>query len=226
MSSYYHFCGLDSLQDYSSKLKVFEISTAKEGSLLSKGVSTTVKEYDVGGVTMVGRTINDASEEAQIMYMKECLLVAKLRHPNIVQVHGFLFLPEDGLALLPPIMLMEKMNVSLTHILHLIPKISLGIKMSIYNHIARGLIYLHARTPPIIHGNLTPTNILLDGALTAKIANFSCARLGTKVYREAQVRPLGHPSFMPPESDEEVGPSLDVFSFGHLMLCTSVWVST
>ena len=174
---------------------------------------------------MVGKTINDASEEAQIIYMKECLLVAKLRHPDIVQVHGFLFLPEDGSAAPPPIMLMEKVGLSLTHILYLIPELSLGVKMSIYSHIARGLMHLHTRTPPIIHCNLTPTNILLDGTLTAKIANFSCARLGTKVYREAQVRPLGHPSFMPPESDKEIGPPLDVFSFGHLMLCTAVWVS-
>ena len=122
-------------------------------------------------------------------------------------------------------MLMEKVDVGLDHFLQLVPDLSFCMKISIYSHIARGLIYLHTRTPPIIHCNLTPINILLNGALTAKIANFSSARLGTKVYREAQVKPLSHSCFMPPEFNREVGPPLDVFSFGHLMLCTSVVVS-
>ncbi|KAL8516889.1 hypothetical protein ACS0TY_015224 [Phlomoides rotata] len=43
--------------------------------------------------------------------------------------------------------------------------------------IARGLEYLHhCCDPPIIHGDIKPSNILLDGGFNAKIADFGLAR--------------------------------------------------
>ncbi|KAJ0053222.1 hypothetical protein Pint_00295 [Pistacia integerrima] len=47
--------------------------------------------------------------------------------------------------------------------------------------IARGLEYLHhSCDPPVIHGDIKPSNILLDGDFNAKIGDFGLARLKTE----------------------------------------------
>lgn len=43
--------------------------------------------------------------------------------------------------------------------------------------IAKGIHYLHSLDPPIIHGDIKPSNILLDRSFSAKIADFGLARL-------------------------------------------------
>ncbi|KAF3433081.1 hypothetical protein FNV43_RR24183 [Rhamnella rubrinervis] len=43
--------------------------------------------------------------------------------------------------------------------------------------IAKGLQYLHGLEPPIIHGDIKPSNILLDRYFSAKIGDFGLARL-------------------------------------------------
>ncbi|WRX18355.1 Protein kinase domain - like 10 [Theobroma cacao] len=43
--------------------------------------------------------------------------------------------------------------------------------------IAKGLEYLHGLDPPVIHGDIKPSNILLDQYFSAKIADFGLARV-------------------------------------------------
>ncbi|XP_073112045.1 LOW QUALITY PROTEIN: receptor-like serine/threonine-protein kinase At2g45590 [Elaeis guineensis] len=57
-----------------------------------------------------------------------------------------------------------------------------GRRFSVALDIARGLQFLHAVCdPPVIHGDIKPSNILLDACLSAKIADFGLARLQTPV---------------------------------------------
>jgi serine/threonine-protein kinase len=47
------------------------------------------------------------------------------------------------------------------------------------NNILSGLAFAHLQTPPIIHRDISPTNILIDkwnGSLRAKIADFGLAK--------------------------------------------------
>ncbi|GLT49300.1 hypothetical protein SLA2020_228660 [Shorea laevis] len=50
-------------------------------------------------------------------------------------------------------------------------------RLSIALNIAKGLEYLHGLDPPVIHGDIKPSNILLDQYFSAKIADFGLARL-------------------------------------------------
>ena len=74
-----------------------------------------------------------------------------------------------------------------------------------------GLNYLHSLDPPFVHGNLTTQQVLLDERLKAKIGGFSIAQ-----------NPLDT-EYTPPEAQNgsrQPHPFLDIFSFGHLALCT------
>ncbi|XP_008791243.1 receptor-like serine/threonine-protein kinase At2g45590 isoform X2 [Phoenix dactylifera] len=57
-----------------------------------------------------------------------------------------------------------------------------GRRFSVALDIARGLQFLHTGCdPPVIHGDIKPSNILLDARLSAKIADFGLARIKTPV---------------------------------------------
>ncbi|GLT51892.1 hypothetical protein SLA2020_252670 [Shorea laevis] len=56
-----------------------------------------------------------------------------------------------------------------------------GKRFCIISDVAKGLEYLHHFCdPPVIHGDIKPSNILLDGDFKAKIGDFGLARLKTE----------------------------------------------
>ncbi|KAK4346557.1 hypothetical protein RND71_032896 [Anisodus tanguticus] len=89
--------------------------------------------------------------------------------------------------------------------------------------VATGLNYLHSYTsPPHVHKDINGCNILLDGDLRAKIANFGLARSADGQEGEfALTRHIvGTQGYMAPEYLENglVSPKLDVYAFGVLLL--------
>ena len=148
--------------------------------------------------------------------------MSDLRHPNITQFLDVCFLPDCQL----PVLLMERLDSSLDDLLETVPNIPLALKRSILEDVSRGLLYLHKHTPQIIHRDLTAKNVLLTPSLIAKITDFGNARFVNlqpgQLARTLSQLP-GTLSYMPPESlstSARYGPSLDVFSFGHLTLFT------
>ena len=152
--------------------------------------------------------------------------MSSLRHPNITQFLGLCFLPGTQL----PLLVMERLETSLDELLEHMPNLPLALKRSVLEDVASGLLYLHNRPSPVIHRDLTSKNVLLTSSLVAKITDMGNSRI-------IDMRPgqmartltnlLGTLVYMPPEALDDrshYGPSLDIFSFGHLALFTIIQV--
>ena len=127
-----------------------------------------------------------------------------------------------------PVMVMEKMQHSLRGLVEKYDNIPLNVKLYILDEVCLGLRYLHSRNPPIIHRDLTPNNILLSYRLEAKITDMGVAKVMKSNNRSTMTKIPGTPDFMPPEAlsrRPEYGPSLDVFSYGGVILnvTTQLW---
>ena len=152
----------------------------------------------------------------------ELTLITQVHHPNIVQCKGVCFLENETM----PVLLMERLRYNL-HTYLLKPanlNIALVRKLSILCDVASRLLYLHNHKPAIIHRDLNGNNVLLDSKLRAKVSDFGNARI-MDLDPEATLEIFSSlfPDYMPPEAQgdsAQYGPSLDIFSFGHLSLFT------
>ena len=150
--------------------------------------------------------------------------MSQLRHPHIVQFLGVAYLPESPI----PVLLMEKLQDTLHSHLETSPVIPLNVKVHLLTGIAKGVVYLHSRTPPIAHRDLTARNILIDSGLTAKIADLGVARMVN--IQPGQLAATmtacpGNSLYMPSETVQEEGTTryntaIDIFSFGVVSLFT------
>ena len=148
--------------------------------------------------------------------LAKCRLWANLRHPKIVQFMGCFFKSSTTL----PVLVMEKMDMNLTTLLHDNPTLPAATKLSILLDVAQGVSYLHClKNYPIVHGSLTPSNILLTAQLQAKISDVGVSQfLITVMSSKTQ---LDKTVFSPPEYSSQttsLDASVDIFSYGVVMI--------
>jgi len=131
-------------------------------------------------------------------FRNECLILSKLKHPNIVQFMGVHFGQDDGDITL----VMEFVHMDLEKCIRTYPNIPLSYKLSILCDVAYGLAYLHSLSPnPVIHRDLNQGNVLLTEALTAKIADLGSSKLVDQDRRLGALSTApGAMGYMPPEA--------------------------
>ena len=173
-------------------------------------------------------------------FLQECSRCSQIIHKNIVRFYGAVyFLDRSGDI---PSLVMEKLDNSLTAYIEENPSLTntWTIKLSLLSDVAKGLNYLHtALSPPMIHRDLSPNNVLLKRNSTlsdkeekwvAKITDLGVAKV---VKHDPSGKLMdtpvpGTPIFMPPEAfgkRPHYTTSLDVFSYGGVMLyvASNVW---
>ena len=170
-------------------------------------------QEDVGGQQR--RTI-------QQKFRQECILLSKIRHPNIVQFIGVQY----GRDMYDLTLVMEHLPMDLQKCLERCHadtfSIPLSIRFSILLDVSYGLLHLHNRS--ILHRDLTAGNILLTSSIRAKIADLGVSRIVTRWSQKLSTLP-GTIGYMPPEAlgdEAEYNLKLDVFSFGVLALFTAL----
>ena len=232
------------LRDYPG-LRPFVLSDVRlTGSRIGGGAYGRVEEVSFP-VNAAAKTIYAFLQEgdgtavelpkAATQFVRECQLMSTLRHPNVVQFLGVAFFPGSLL----PSLVMERMLTSLHDLLDPDPPpprdvasplsfFSMAVKVSVLQNVASGLAYLHERTLPIIHRDLSARNVLLNSKMVAKIADLGVARIVPRVAAIMTAAP-GAAIYMPPEAiaptranvkDPRYGTSFDIFSLGVVAIFT------
>ena len=206
------------------------IDNIRFGEQIGNGANGRILEARWEGVTVAVKEIHSifmyVSEPEFLSFkrsfMRECEQSSRLRHPNIVRFFGIYYPPINARV---PSLVMERLHCSLTKLLEENPDITIGRKLSIICDVARGLRYLHARAPPIIHRDLSSNNVLISKRMEGKIGDLGTARLVDTSKQSQMTKAPGTVVFMPPEALEDslvirYGKELDVFSFGCVTLHT------
>ena len=220
-------------------LQQFAISSVRlTGKILGNGSYGVVLEAKMPGAACAVKKIHDifdmeeeeegcvnqqiTVENSRSKFVHECELMSRLRHPHIVQFLGVCFLQGSTTPALVTELMLTDLYTLLTSAKgkQCKPYIPLGLKYSILHDVAQGLFFLHRSSPPIIHRDLTATNVLLNSAMVAKIADLGVARLMPTTEVPMTKRP-GKAAYMPPETQGDMyNESVDVFSFAVLTLFT------
>ena len=154
------------------------------GKVLGRGSDATVLEVDWNGTLCAAKELHKVFPGDQspggarhftTSFMKECRTWSTLRHPQIVQFLG-VYLKKGYQA---PMLILEKMDESLSDHLesHNREEFPVPAKIYVLRQVAQALSYLHSRSPPLVHHDLNPNNVLLNEvSLQAKVTDFGMTR--------------------------------------------------
>ena len=165
--------------------------------------------------------------KAATEFVRECQLMSTLRHPNIVQFLGVAFFPGSRTSLHD---LLAPETPPRFGAVTPLSFFSMALKCSVLHNVACGLAYLHERSPPVIHRDLSARNVLLDSEMVAKIADLGVARIVPRVRAAATMTKgpgaliyMSPEAFAPTRSNTEkskYNASIDVFSLGIVTIFT------
>ena len=202
------------------KLDSLEISDAVIGTEIFKGAFGQIVEVTFGNEKYAGQQLDEklVAEKSQKALIDnfpcECTRISCLDHANVVKLRGVVINVNTFL----PILVTEQLGSPLSeYLLKEHPKPT--TQMSILRDVAHGLQYLHCLPNPVLHLCLTPENIVINpDTCQAKICNPGVVNL-------LQLNPSWCRSnlpradcFLPELEDTKLDPSIDIFSYGALMI--------
>jgi serine/threonine protein kinase len=160
------------------------------------------------------RMLSEAiSGEQQTRFYAEARAVARLQHPNIVQIYDIgehEGLPYVALEFVGGGSLAQKIRKE---------KMTPQAAAEIVAKLARAV--QHAHEMGVLHRDLKPSNILLTPDGQPKIADFGLAKMQENEALSLEGQIIGTPSYMAPEQAagkiQEIGPPTDIYSLGAIL---------
>jgi serine/threonine protein kinase len=146
-------------------------------------------------------------ETARARFHQEVRLARQIAHPNVCRV--FDIGEADGRLFLT----MEYVDgEDLASLLRRIGQLAQSKALDIARQLCAGLAAAHDHG--VLHRDLKPGNIMLDGRGRVRIADFGLAALGESL--DAEELRAGTPAYMAPEqlAGSEVTPRSDIYSLG------------
>lgn len=169
-----------------------------------------------GTVVAVKRHIGAPCHE----FVQQVSILSRIQHRSLVNLEGFC--QDNGYQIL----VYEYLpNGSISNHLYdtgkdEATKLDFKQRLSIGVGAAKGLSYLHARSPPVAHGNFKTANVLVDENFIAKVADAGIANLLEKIEDAGPSSSSGLNPFRDPEVVQTgtVCEASDVYSFGIFLL--------
>ena len=190
---------------------------------LGRGADATVIEVRWKGGFYAGKQLHDfhmKDSNCVRSFAAECKRWSELDHSKIVKFFGVHFRPDLSI----PMLILEKMDITLWKYLQSRDKKSFPLTSKVYvlRQAGEALAYLHSLSPPLIHCDLSPNNILLNqNTLETKVTDFGMSRAvdTSKLTSKSSVK--GTQAFIAPEA-QVVPPKYDekrdVFSYGNVII--------
>ncbi|KAL4644171.1 hypothetical protein ACB092_02G145000 [Castanea dentata] len=154
---------------------------------------------------------------------REVKRIGSIRHPHIVPLRAYYWGPrEQERLLLADYVRGDSLAL---HLYETTPRryspLSFSQRLKVATEVANCLLYLHDRGLP--HGNLKPTNILLEGPdYTARLTDYGLHRLMTAAGIAEQILNLGALGYCAPELATAVKPvpsfKADVYALGVILM--------
>ncbi|KAL5551209.1 hypothetical protein UlMin_001385 [Ulmus minor] len=202
--------------------------TENFSTVIGTGGFSTVYLAHLDGGRVGAIKINPGSERLTLVFREELDILRQLHHQNIVKLIGYSNDRDDQGALVfeyvPNGSLQEKLHGGGEDRSNIIPWKN---RMAIAFQVAQALEYLHEKNNlPIVHGDIKPSNILLDTNMNCRLCDFGTAKKGfssavqptNKIHR--RILMTGSPGYTDPHYLRTGIPSKknDVYAFGVLLL--------
>ncbi|MFH1227324.1 MAG: tetratricopeptide repeat protein [Planctomycetota bacterium] len=159
------------------------------------------------------KVITSTDPELIERFQREASAVAKLKHPNIVQVY------EAGVINKQHYFTMDYIEgVSLEKLISSSKRPNMKNMVVIIRQMASALDYAHSRK--VVHRDIKPANIMIDKSGRAYLTDFGLAKQLTGLDRSLTMTgtAVGTPNYMSPEQamgrKDEIDPRSDIFSLG------------
>ncbi|KAF8312400.1 kinase-like protein, partial [Clavulina sp. PMI_390] len=158
---------------------------------------------------------------------REAITHRQLQHPNILPFLG-IYREDDSSYPLTVLPFVERSSLQ-----DMLASLGPGEVIKLPDFLigcSRGLVYLHSRTPPIIHGDLHPGNVLVGEGISPLLCDFGRSRIRHDVSRGLSNHmdlEGGRIRFLAPELWDSQGghfcPTQDSDVFALAMLYLNVW---
>ncbi|KAJ9550405.1 hypothetical protein OSB04_014450 [Centaurea solstitialis] len=208
--------------------------TAVEGSLVSfvyRDLQTATKNFSdkLGGggfgsvfkgtlpdSTVVAVKKLESVTQGEKQFRSEVSTIGTIQHVNLVRLRGFC---SEGNSKLLVYDYMPNGSLD-AHLFSNEKLLDWKTRYQIALGTARGLVYLHEKCRDcIIHCDIKPENILLDGDLCPKVADFGLAKLVGRDFSRVLTTMRGTRGYLAPEwlSGVAVTTKADVYSYGMML---------
>ena len=169
------------------------------------------------GVPVAVKTLHAVIDEAEMLsaFLKEVSTLARLRHPNVLTFYGASVEANGSTSIVTEYC----SGGCLFDILRDTTYVISGADTQRFAlEISRGVSYLHALEPPILHRDLKSLNILLDERQIVKLCDFGESRSAGKEARTMTM--VGTPMWTAPEVLLGVpyGLPADIYSLGIILV--------
>ncbi|HTP68422.1 MAG TPA: protein kinase [Dongiaceae bacterium] len=186
------------------------------GVIGAGGMGRVLLAYDEGlgrrvAIKMLGVRYTD-NEQLRTRFMHEARALARISHPNIVQIFSL------GQPSEPPHFVMELVEGA--SLVDAAKPLTFAQKAELMRKVALAVEFLHEHQ--ILHRDLKPTNILVGADLQPRLLDFGLAReldnRSARVTRPGEI--MGTPDYFSPEHTTpgaQLDPRSDVFSLGTIL---------